>query len=145
MYILLKQVGTISAQRVKVSLALLFCFPFRSEFLRSFQNPPEKEGDNSSSLGLRFVARTCIPPSWIPARSRSKNEKMFGARAGPKIPCKIQAFTLLRYANVATGCNWQLVEVLDCWVLVDAEAERIAREIESGQMLGLLKFIADAP
>ena len=43
----------ISAQRVNVFLALLFCFSFRSELLRNFQNPPETRGFQQLGAGIR--------------------------------------------------------------------------------------------
>ena len=125
MYICLKQVGMILTLRVKSSLAFLFCFSFDPTF-REICNIHQKGRFFCIASRFSEASRTCIRPSSILARSRSKSEKMFGARAKPKIATKIPRVpSILRYFPTGGLFGGLLVE-----------AERIAREIESGQMLG---------
>ena len=117
MYICLKQVGMILTLRVKLSLALLFCFSFDPTF-REICNIHQKGRFFCSASRFSEASRTCIRPSSILARSRSKSEKMFGARAKPKIATlKIPRVpSILRYFQ-QVGC------LVGCWGWADRQGD----------------------
>lgn len=117
MYICLKQVGMILTLRVKLSLALLFCFCFDPTF-REICNIHQKGRFFCSASRFSEASRTCIRPSSILARSRSKSEKMFGARAKPKIatPKIPRVPSILRYFQ-QVGC------LVGCWGWADRQGD----------------------